>query len=476
MQYTSAVRWVTRVATAVATAVTLVAPHATSECLPPGFLLDPDGLQRNSTAVYNSAADEYLVTYVGEVGLGATLSPDGALGAERLLSTDVRPDQQVFEARSTYAPDRNEYLFVWRQGDPNQIFARYLDGQANPIGDPIGIVTGAARGTGAYAESRTGHDQYLVLWSSGAEQAVRFRTVSADSAAAPLVGAPTDVVTGAVAGRVAYGAAADQYLVVYVRDFAPSPDRADLFGRFVSGDGSVVGPEIDIARGPTDQSSPLVAYSAVQDRFLVMYAEFKDVATNNGDVYAVFVDNDGTVSPGFPVADTAGDPDTSWDSPSALGYNPVTDTFLAAWFLVDAAYAREIHAADGALGSVIVVCDENENSVTSIAARSRAEGPQFLAVWRQRLNTVGAGIVELDGVPSPDAGAGGTAMDGGMDASTAGTGGAGSPGTAGDGAGGTGFGPRPESKSGCGCRVARAGGSAWRAGFALLLVLRRRKG
>jgi hypothetical protein len=388
---------------------------ALGACLPPGSLASTNELQFGAGALYNPHLDEYLVSYADGAARAVRLRPDGTVIGEIALSADPRPQKKVYEVQAAYNPDRREYLAVWRHAEPNEIFARYLDDRAQPLGQPIPIVLSPDQGVEINVSYAVQRGRYLVLWTNWSTKTVRHRMIAGDSRSAqPLLGGVRVVEQGAVSGVVAYGGGSDRFLAAFAKDFAPEPRRAEVYARFIDGAGESVGALFALSTGPLDQQRPRVAYAAGHDRWLVVFEDWRAQATRSADVNGVLVDASGIVSARFPVAATAGTPDNAWDAPGEVTFNPASDRFLVAWYLAEVTYAREVDPTIGALGPVFTICDQDNAAPTAAAARTVTGDPQFLVSWRSGYRGLNAALIatpsRADG-GAPDGGApdGGTA-------------------------------------------------------------------
>jgi hypothetical protein len=209
-----------------------------------------------------------------------------------------------------------------------------------------------------------------------------------------FIGSVRAVETSAVSGVVAYGQRADRFLVAFSKDFAPEARRSEIYARFIDGAGESVGELFPLSTGARDQQRPRIGYADTQDRFLVIFEDWRAETTNAADVNGVFVDGDGTVSARLPVAATVGPPDVAWDAPGELAFNAATGRFLVAWYLAEVTYAREVDATSGALGPIFTICDQGNASPTAAAARPSADNPRYLVTWRGGFRGLYAGLVD----------------------------------------------------------------------------------
>jgi hypothetical protein len=368
---------------------------ARAECRAPGSPATTEELQFGAGALYNPHHDEFVITYADGATRAVRLRPDGNVLGESMVSVDPRPDKKVFEVKAAYDPDRGEYLVVWRRGQPNEIFARYLDDRARPIGDPVPVVVSPDQGSEISVVYAPRHGRYLVLWNNGRTHTVHYRMLRGGSESQPsLIGGVRAVETNAVSGVVAYGQRADRFLVAFSKDFAPEARRSEIYARFIDGAGESVGELFPLSTGARDQQRPRIGYADTQDRFLVIFEDWRAETTNAADVNGVFVDGDGTVSARLPVAATVGPPDFAWDAPGELAFNAATGRFLVAWYLAEVTYAREVDATSGALGPILTICDQGNASPTAAAARPSAENPRYLVTWRGGFRGLYAGLVD----------------------------------------------------------------------------------
>ena len=148
---------------------------------PPGRIRNPTaGLEQFQDIAYNSSQDHYFVVYKGGSPRGLRLLPNGSVSSEIILG----PSQNVQGVSIDYNPDRNEFLVVWRYDSPLDVWARYLDGNGNPIGNPFFVGSG---GTEPRVRYSTGSQRYVIVFS-GIGLGTHYAVVAGDStSASPLL-------------------------------------------------------------------------------------------------------------------------------------------------------------------------------------------------------------------------------------------------------------------------------------------------
>ncbi len=378
-------------------------PAARAFELAPGRVRDPAGLQLMMGATFNPVRDEYLLTYPGGDAFALVLSPAGVVGPETRLNDAT--GHVYWDVVAAHDPDRDVYLTAWRLDDPQPIYARFLDGGGRPLGAPFVVAAHPDGGVELDLVRCARSRRYLLVWTSWRTRTVRLQAIDGDPGAAqPLLGPQRIVEQGAFSGRAAYGADSDRTLVVFTKDFAPQAQQANVYGRFVSGDGASTGPRFDIDVGFENQQNPRVGYAAGADRWLVTYEQWNRPRTHQADVDAALIDPAGAVARRFKIAETGA---PGWDVPGPIAFNASTGKLLASWFVNVSAQAVEVDPATGALGQPILISDQNASPVAA-AARPHASDPQALFLCREGHGADGvhAGIVHLAGggaSPAPPA-------------------------------------------------------------------------
>ncbi len=378
----------------VAVTATLFAPTSEAYELRPGRVRNPAGLQLFQRVTYNPIRDNYLLLYEDGRALVSQLSPSGVASTDTALSANIG----VTHVNAAFNPDDGTFLVAYRDGEPAEIYGRYLSSDATPIGNSFYIGAGGGPNIAFSPESR----RYVVTWEQLSTGVVRYRVISGDSTSSPPHVTPISTVATGLSDGVAYGSVADKFLVVYIRDAGGSA-KANVHGRFISTNGLSLGPEFTIGGGFENQQKPRVAYAASTNRWMVMWENWAECGGGCPNLKGALVSASGSVVKGFNVAATSG-----WDTPGAVAYNASSQTFIAGWrsAYTDTniqARAAEFSPEDGRLLKTSVLLTDINAGVESVAARPDEQNPQALFLWRHGFGDDGihAGIMNLNGSPPP---------------------------------------------------------------------------
>jgi len=286
--------------------------------------------------------------------------------------------------RAAYSHAANRYLVVWQDGRSLQswdVYGQLLDAAVDPVGSPLAIfvgnlyegspvvaglstlaqfavaferdVTGAgqnqiylrtvsgAGAMGSAAAVREWHEwrdqpaigaspnNYLVAWTDYWNfeqpdiQAQRVASTGSVQGSMIIVSAGR---RGQEAPSVAYGVAANEYLVVW-GDVRSGVDSR-IGGRRVSASGSLLGAELLIFAGAELLGYPDVAYSSVSNEYLVVWAGIHP-SGNGIDIYGRRIGLNGqALAPAFWISrDTA----AGNEGFPSLVYNPAANEYLVVW-------------------------------------------------------------------------------------------------------------------------------------------------
>jgi hypothetical protein len=360
--------------------------------LAPGRIRNPDGLQLFQRMIYNPVLDDYLLLYEDGRALVGHLSPTGVFSGETVISTDIG----VTHVNAAFNPDDGTFLLLYRDGDPPEIYGRYLTSDGTPIGNAFFI----GNGFGPNVAFSPVSGRYLVTWEQGSTGTVRYRVIDGDSTSPAPNLTPATLLSTGLSDGVAYGSVADKFLVTYVRE--AGTEKGNVYGRFITSNGLSVGPELPLVTGAKDQGSPRVGYAPSTNRWMVVYEGWANCGTGCPHIRGLLVSATGAVVETFTVATTPG-----WDQPGPVIYNPVTDTFITGWRSATnnsvEARAGEFSPLTGDLVGPTVLLSDLDTGVEAVAARPDPTEPQATFLWRflNGGDGIHAGIINLT-PPLPD--------------------------------------------------------------------------
>lgn len=245
---------------------------------------------------YNSTANEYLVVWTRRIGGGAPRpSREHEIFAQRVSATGAllsgpiqvsQTDPKTFGASSpsvAYGSGANEYFVVWT-GD-SEIFGQRLTASGAETGVNDVRLSDYSGGDPSVAYNAA-DNEYLVTWTGNdneGEDAVFGQRVTVDAEQVGNNDFPISeqLTYGVSSPSVAFNAAENEYLVVWVGDYPVENEereseiwaqRLDRMGNEVGGNDfrvSATGPDGDPSYGV---DMPSVAYDPLANQYLVTWS------------------------------------------------------------------------------------------------------------------------------------------------------------------------------------------------------------
>lgn len=306
-----------------------VAPALAFDSTHDRFLVVWDDDRKNATR-----GSDIYGRWVEDASLGTTKA--FRVSGGQATEDDVRP-------AVAYDPDEDRFLVVWedwRDKDTRgaDVYGRWV-GPGGPQGADFRISGPAALGSDQWPDVAYDPDahRFLVVWHdgraapwSGVVDDIYGRWVDASGPVGPDFQISGPAATTAERPALAYGAAADEFLVVWQDERNAASRGKDIYGRRVDAAGPI-GNDFRIcgAAAKAFDADPAVAYGEAGDRFLVVWEDERNFGTRLADVYGRFVAGGG--GPDGPDFRVSGRKATRTDGWPAVAYSPLVDEFLVVW-------------------------------------------------------------------------------------------------------------------------------------------------
>jgi hypothetical protein len=239
-------------------------------------------------------------------GRGRLINADGSLPGNDVLLGNGH------ENSIAYNPQSTEYLHTARSPS---IKGRRVSAAGAPLGAEILIESAGAPAPNGQVAYDSNNDRFLATWRDQVNDDLRGRLIGADgSLLAPSFIIWPNFPASGRAASLAFDAANDRYLVVF-----GVFQGTDILGQFVSGDGVLIGDPFFIVTGLPISTDPYCAFSPASEVFVVVWFD-------GSGIMARSVLADGTVS-SEALELTRG---TALGSPR-IAHNSIDDQFLVVW-------------------------------------------------------------------------------------------------------------------------------------------------
>jgi len=272
------------------------------------------------------------------------------------------------------------FMVVWEyaySSVDHDVYLRLVSPTGTPEGVSIGVVTSALwEGSPAVAHSGSSGN-FLVVWeqvNAEGDWDIVGQRYDVDGSA---VGSLLEIATGTSEQRrpvVAWGGG--RWLVVWEDQVTAVIN--DLRGLLLEDDGTVIGSELVVASGETDESAPAVAFGG--SRFLVVW---QDEGAGEYDIVARTVASNGDLGSAATLV--------SWEYDQirpSLAYSAEDESFLVVWedhhwgFGEDwDIYARRVDTDGAAVGSLLAISWEGADPRTSPAIAYNSGNTEYQVLW-----------------------------------------------------------------------------------------------
>ena len=289
--------------------------------------------QVEPTVAHNSVNNEYLVVWNARqpdgsgVARGQRISDAGTLLGSDFFVSDGRYDTSV-----TYGPTANEYLVTSENTSPGTrgILGQRISNSGSLLGTEIAIATTGEPDRNGHVAYNSNTNEYLTTW--GTHTCIVLPVGDCNLQAQHISS------SGALAGEIivifpfsapavqtalpspAFDPTNDRYLIVFGVEILFG--EIEIKGQFVSSAGQLIGANFTIAQfiPTTTRPSPTIAFSDVDDAFVVVWRE-------NNDIVGQLLSVDGSAIGDPLVIATA----TASIQDPKLATNTQTGEFLVVW-------------------------------------------------------------------------------------------------------------------------------------------------
>lgn len=234
------------------------------------------------------------------------------------------------------------------------------------------------------------HGEYLVVWhqrdTGGLGRGIYVRSIAADGS--PLYPPRRVAICPKICVQpaIAYNAASDEFLIVFMLDVSPNGDGSqyDIWDQVVYPYGTVANSPQRVWTWPTRTLwSPRVAANSARNEFLVVWNAFEKGTNTPTDIALNHVSTEGTPGPVAPHVT-----DNSQPFGADITYNSATGHYLVVWHRVYKVtdfdiYARPLDTDGGAMSlGEFKVDDSYADSRWPAVANS---GERYLMVWQHQM-------------------------------------------------------------------------------------------
>ena len=231
---------------------------------------------------------------------------------------------------------------------------------------------------------------YLVVWADTRDITTRGTDIYGRQVGSSQPTSPVFRISGSRADEydpaVAHNSADDEYLVVW-RDSRNTATRGtDIYGRRVAADGTRIGSDFRISGSTSGEYDPAVAYNSLDNEYLVVWADTRNLATRGTDIYGRRVKADGTRPwRDFRVTGAAATSDEYSPEVAFRPYANVSGEYLVVWEDYrdgDAEiFGQRLGTAGNRMGSDFRISQSTANEYSpALAYRPHGVG-EYLVVW-----------------------------------------------------------------------------------------------
>jgi len=285
-----------------------------------------------------------------------------------------------------YDPSNNRYLAVFQRVGTNDvdIYGQLINCDGTPAGSEFIIFDSNAflsENATKIAYDSDNH-RFLVVWAYNSD--IYGQLVDANGSLSGGIITISNAAGFQQSPHVTYDNVNDKYLLVWSDTRNYSITNTDIYGQFVTANGSLDGSNFIIDDNDRSQLAPSVAYDNITQRFLVAWED----GPNNYDIYGRILNANGTpYGNNFVISDAA---DFQWTP--KISYDSTNHRFLVVWgddrngALNSDIYGQLVEADRSLNGNNFFISNAtNEQGFHEVAYDSTNH--RFLVVWRDERNS-----------------------------------------------------------------------------------------
>ena len=309
------------------------------------IISDPAGHHYSPSVAYDSANQRYLVVGTDERNLAITsrdiygqlVNANGTLNGSNFIISNANNGQNF--ASVAYDSANQGYLVVWTD-ERNlvttgyDIYGQLVNANGTLNGTNFIICNAGGYQLGPSVAYDSANQKFLVVWGDNRNSAATGEDIYGQfvNANGTLNGS-NFIISNAndsqYSPQVAYDSANQRFLAVWTDSRNSAATGQDIYGQFVNANGTLNGSDFIISNANDSQYSPHVAYDSANQRFLVVWQDFRNSAITGSDIYGQFVNANGSLNGGnFVINEDPGSP-----YGVVLAYNSNCSNFLLAYWV-----------------------------------------------------------------------------------------------------------------------------------------------
>jgi len=299
--------------------------------------------ESDPVVAYNSINNEYLVVWVdwrNNSTRGSDIYGQRVKASGKLAGGDFRISGPAATSAVVYNPAQNsggnQYLVVWQDWRNREtlgydIYGQRVKATGKLAGGDFRISAATSDEQFPAVAYNSASNQYLVVWGDREDDIYGQRV----KAGGKLAGGDFRISGPACCSfekypAVAYNTISNQYLVVWEDYPSGSQSLGHIRGQRVKANGKLAKEDFWIS-GPaaTNESEPAVAYNPVNNRYLVVWVDWRNLATRGYDIYRQRVKTTGKLAGGdFRISGPAA---TGSEWSPTVAYNHFYKRYLVVW-------------------------------------------------------------------------------------------------------------------------------------------------